>query len=106
MSYLYFTDVERDSYPVCLLVPAIRKDEIRQAYLDPYGVNPADVMVMDLHYDRTKKKTSMADMKEWIISELVPSLENIGTEYIVVADAEYLKALTKAVKVDATLGYV
>jgi DNA polymerase-1 len=106
MSYLFYTETEQESYPVCLLVPTIRKYEIQQAYMDPYGLDPDDVLVMNLRYSQTKKKMSKAEMKEFIVSDLVPTFESMGVECILVADADYLKALTKAVKVDATLGYV
>lgn len=105
MRYAVFSEPEKHRYPVCLLVPNIQKDNIRSAYLTDQGLDPDDVLVIDLHYAQDKKKTPMAEMKEYISSELVPVLEDMGVEYILVADGDYFKALTKASKVDANLGY-
>jgi DNA polymerase-1 len=91
---------------VCFLVPTIRGEEIQKAYIDPYGLDPEDVLVIDLHYARDKKKTPMAEMKAYISEELVPVFTDMAVEHIVVADSDYFKALTKAVKVDVNLGYV
>lgn len=97
---------EQDSYPVCLLVPQIRKDEIVRHYLTDYGITPDDTMVLTLHYAEGKKKTPMAIMREYITSELVPVWEEFGVEYVICADSDYFKALTKAAKAEANLGYV
>src|SRR4051812_24771907 len=105
MRYLYFSKLERQTYPVCLLVPAIRKDEIQKAYLDPYGLDPEDVLVIDLHTSN-QKKTPKSEIVAYIRDELVPSLTDTGVQYILVADSEYFKALTKTSKVDVNLGYV
>lgn len=102
-SLTYF---ERDAYPVCFLVPQIAKDQIKQTYLDPFKLDPQMVVVMDLHQSATKKKTPVAEMKEYITSELVPALTACGVEYIVVNDTEYFKQLTAQPKGEAMLGYV
>lgn len=39
MHYLHYSDTELAEYPIVLLVPVIRRDDIRGAYLTPYGVN-------------------------------------------------------------------
>lgn len=104
MNYLTFS--EQASYPVCFLVPQIRKQEILRYYLTDYGIGPDDAMVLSLHYAEGKKKTPMKEMRDYITSELVPVWEDCKTEYVVCADAEYFKALTKATKVEANLGYV
>lgn len=97
---------ERTTYPVCILVPSIRVSDIKRAYLDPHGVDPNEVLVIDLHYSQETKKTPMAEMREYITQELAPVLADVQAEYVIVADSEYFKALTKANKVDANLGYV
>ena len=55
MNYLVYSNPEKATYPVCILVSAIRKAEIADAYLKT-GINPDDVLVMDLHYSKDKKK--------------------------------------------------
>lgn len=104
MRYAYFSDTELDRYPVCLLVPTIRKDDIRTAYLDPSDLIPDDVLVIDLH--RTGKKTPMSEMRQYITEMLVPTFTDMGVKYVVVTDGEYFKALTKVAKTEANLGYV
>lgn len=106
MNHLYYSSEERERYPVTFLVPSIRKDEIQRAYIEPYAVDKDEILVLDLHYSQTSKKTSMTEMRAYISEVLVPILRDAGTEYVVVADAEYFKALTKAAKTEVHLGYV
>lgn len=106
MRYQTFSATEQPSYPLCFLVPTIRKDDIQKEYIDAFGIPHDDVLVLDLHYSQTKKKTPAAEMKEYITSELVPTLTDMGVKYIAVSDAEYFKILTKVSKVEVNLGYV
>lgn len=106
MYYTIITDTLHANYPITLLVPAIRKDEIKKEYLDPFGIPHDDVMVISLHYNQTKKKTPAKEMKQYVEEELIPALEDINTKYIIVTDGDYFKILTKTQKVDANLGYV
>lgn len=104
MRYAVFTDVEASAYDICILVPSIQKDAIQEAYITPFGINPQDVLSIDLH--TTGKKTPMAEMKQYIVEELVPTLTDLGVQYLLVTDSDYFKALTKASKVEVNLGYV
>lgn len=106
MRYLTFSPHELPSYSVCLLVPTIRKDDIQSAYLESGHLDRDEVLVVDLHYAEGKKKTPMTEMKDYILQELVPVFQDMGTEYILVADGDYFKALTKSTKIEAHLGYV
>lgn len=106
MRYLVFSEPERTSYPICLLVPSINRQEIEKAYIKPHGLDPNDLLVIDLCYSQTQKKTPKADMVAYIEQELKPVLLDMAVEYLMVADAEYFKTLTKAAKVEAHLGYV
>lgn len=106
MRYAYFSDTELTEYPVCLLVPDIRKDEIKRAYLDTSSLDPNHMLVMDLHYAEGKKKTPMAEMRAYITEELAPIFNDMKVQYILCTDGEYFKALTKAAKIEAHLGYV
>ena len=105
MRYLTFGP-EKDNYKICILVPTIEKDNIEREYLTGFGINPDDVLVVSLHQARGKKKTPMAEMKEYITSELVPILNNMGVEYVVIGDADYFKAFTKSAQADRMSGYV
>ena len=106
MRYTTFATPERSSYPIALLVPVTRKDEIQKAYFDPLGLDPSEFAALELHYSQTAKKTPAAEMKAYIREMLVPELERLGSKYVLVADAEYFKILTKTAKVDVHLGYV
>jgi DNA polymerase-1 len=106
MRHLYLTPEEQSRYPVCFLVPTIRQDEIRKTYIDPFPISPEEVLVLDLHYNQTSKKTPMKEMRHYIQEELQPIFNDLQTEYIVVTDSDYFKAFTKVEKTDRYLGYV
>ena len=106
MRHLRFSLAEKSSFPVCLLVSHIRREEIQRAYLDPYALDPEDLLVLDLHYAQDKKKTPTAEIKTYIREELIPTLTDMGVEYILCSDSDYFKALTNVGKVDVNLGYI
>jgi len=105
MQYAVFTEQELSRYPIALLVPIIRKDEIHKAYIEPHGLNPDDIMVLTLHQTPDKKKTPAAEMKAYFSEVLTDVLMDMKTEYLLVADADYFKVLTKCTKAEAQLGY-
>ncbi len=102
----YHTYSQQSSYPLCILSPTIDAKEIQKIYLDPYGVPVDNTLILDLHTAPDKKKTPVKEMKEYVESELVPTLEDMGVKYLLVADSEYFKLLTKQPKTEANLGYV
>ncbi len=106
MNYLTFVSPQPTTYPVVLLVPVIRRDEIEKAYLTSYGLQPQDVVAIELSYSQTKKKTPVAELKAYIEQMLVPAIEQVEAGHVVVADSEYFKALTGVAKVDVNVGYV
>jgi DNA polymerase-1 len=95
---------EQPEYPLCLLVGQIRKDDIRQAYFTDSGVDAEDCMVLDLHL--TGKKTSAAEMKQYITECVQPALDDYRVQYVLCTDSSYFKVLTGVARVDANLGYV
>jgi len=106
MQYLTFTQPERPTYPVVLLVPQIRRKEILETYLEPYGIMDEDMLVVQLHQAPNKKKTPAAEIKDWISQELASMLDDVKAEYVLVTNADYFKVLTKVAKVEPNLGYV
>lgn len=106
MKYMIFSETELSSYPICLLVPQIRKEDIKKAYLDTSSIDPNELLIVDLYQSPVKKKTPMNEMREYIEQELQSVLDDSGVEYIICADAEYFKAFTKLAKTEAYLGYV
>jgi len=103
MNYLVY-NTHVSTYPVCILVSAIHKAEILNAYLKT-GINPDDVLVMDLHH-RTRKKTPVAEIKAYLKEELVPELVRLGVQHVLVTDSDYFKVLAGVAKAEAHLGYV
>jgi DNA polymerase-1 len=106
MRYLYFSAEIGDQYPYCLLVPDIRKQDIEKAYIEPFDIEPREMLVLSLHQSPVSKKTSAAEMKAYITEELAPVLDEFQVKYLLVGDAGYFKTLTKTSKVDPHLGYV
>ena len=104
MNHLVFS--EQPDYPIVFLVPSISKDGILKEYITPFGLPTDDIAVITLHSSQTKKKTPVAEMKEYIESELINVLENLQAKYLLVADTEYFKVLTGTTKADVNLGYV
>lgn len=94
------------SYPVAFLVPVIQRAPIIDAYVKPFALDPESVLVLDLHQSREKKKTPTAEMKEYLETEVIPVLQDLKVEYVLVADVEYFKVLTKQGKGEALLGYM
>lgn len=106
MQYLYFGSEERSTYKICILVNDIRKDDIEKAYIAPYGLNKEDVIVISLYQKPGAKKTSATDQKAYINDDLIPVLNNLQVEYLLVGDGDYFKTIAGVTKVDSVLGYV
>jgi len=62
-------------------------------------------MICDIYLDRTKKKTSAADIREYL-HDLLPNLYDAGIKLLIVTQPEYFKVLTKQTKTDSTIGDV
>jgi DNA polymerase-1 len=106
MRYLTF-DPTRFTFPICILVSQIQRDKLLSAYIDPFaGISEQDVLILDLHQAEGKKKTPVAEIKAYIGEELQQTFDDCKIEYVVVADAEYFKALTGQTKAEANLGYI
>ncbi len=106
MNQLFYSATDLGTYPIVFLVPSISKDAIQKEYLTQFGIPTDDVIVLGLHHSKEKKKTPAAEMKEFVKDELVPVLEEIKPQYLVVADSEYFKILTKLPSAEPNLGYV
>lgn len=102
----YHTFNDGGKYPIAILVPQIRKDEILDAYITPFGVDKQEVLILDLHNAPGKKKTPVSEIKQYIEEELHQVLLDAGVEYIICADSEYFKVLAKQTKAEINLGYV
>lgn len=106
MRYAHYTDETAANYPVAILVPTIRKQEMADTYLRDSQVPERDILILDLHLTPGKKKPVIAEVKQYIEEELVPTLTDMGVEYVFCTQAEYFKTLTGARKIEPNLGYV
>lgn len=103
MRYLTFSNQISPVYPVAVLVPKLESDGIKREYIDPSLLVPEQVIAYELY--QTGKKTSANDMRIYL-SELLPILGDLKTEYLLVGEGEYFKALTGVSKADPYIGYV
>ena len=89
---------------IAILCPTIEYSKIDKHYFNPYlkSLNQ-NILICDLYIDKTKKKTSAKDMKEYL-NDLLPELINIGITLIIVTQPEYFKIITKQSKTDSTIG--
>jgi DNA polymerase-1 len=102
MKYAYFGN-EQSSYKTAILVPVIDKEAILNAYIDPFHINPESIIILTLH--NTGKKTKASERKEYLKS-LLPILQKLEVENLIIADSEYFKILAKTTKADKFVGYV
>lgn len=106
MRYLTFAPEDKQKFPICILTPQIMKNDILAAYITPFGIDPNDVLVLDLHQAEGKKKTPMSEMKAYIEEELLTVLKDCEVQYLVITDSDYFKAFTKETKAEVHLGYI
>lgn len=106
MRWATYAPEDVTTFEVCILVPKIDKQAILDAYLTPAGINPEHVLVLDLHQAEGKKKTPASEIKAYIEQELAEVLNDCQVKYLIVADADYFKILTKQSQAEKNLGYV
>ena len=81
------------------------KDKIETNYVKPIKSVPADNFIaFDLKYENAKK-CSAACAKQYI-NELLPEIENLNINTLLVCDAVYFKYLTKNTTAEAYYGYI
>ena len=103
MRYLTFSQPESTKYKIAILVPQLDYQNILKEYILPFNIDPKEVIAYDLY--KTGKKTPVAIQREYL-DDLVPTLLELGVEYVIVTDSEYFKTLSKESKVEANLGYI
>ena len=101
-------DFGNSSFKLAILIKtsALNQAELQNYYLEPMnqkGIDTSEVCAVSLTYDG--KKPSAAHRKTYL-NTLLPMLGNLGVEYLLCADGEYFKTLTKQTKVEPSLGYV
>lgn len=106
MRYMTFNANPASSYAMCILTPYLQRDEIKKIFLDPYGIDPNQVLLIQAEAEPGKKKPSAKFMKEFINCELQQVLDDFSIQYLICTDVEYFKVLTKQPKAEVHLGYV
>lgn len=95
-----------NSPEIAILCPRIEVGKVSKYYMKPHldKLNE-DVMVCDLYLDKSKKKTSAGQIKEYL-NDLIVNLLDEGITLLIVTHPDYFKVLTKKTKTDATIGDV
>lgn len=101
----HLTYVTKEEYRFCFLVNKIQKQEIEKEYLSLLDAPKEDILILDLFKDPTKKKTSTADMKEYLES-VKEVLQDFDVEYVVICNSDYYKLFSKEAKSDVNIGYI
>lgn len=105
MHHLTFSDKPQPEYPLVFLVQTLKKEDILREYIRPKNLDRDQCLALSVYHAPGKKKTPVAIIKQYIIDELAPMLKDVGAQYVVCADAEYFKVLTKKPTAEPNLGY-
>lgn len=101
----YYRYNESDN-KICILVPEIRIADMEKHYLEKNPeLDKNDILMLSLHQSG-KKKTPVSEIKQYIEEELLSVFKDCGVKYLLCADSEYFKVLTKQSKAEPYLGYV
>ena len=88
----------------CFLTPDKDEDRIYKYYGEHIPFE--ECAFLPLYFDKSKKKTAIKDMKEFISEEVIPFIKEHNCQYLLVCDGEYFKLLAHKPKVEPYLGYV
>ena len=100
---------EADSYKVAVLIKtaSFKKHELERYYVDPLverGLKKEQFIAFDLEYNEMGK-IPVSFITDYL-NQLLPCLNSLGTEHLLVSDSAYFKKLTGVKKVDVHYGYV
>lgn len=101
MSYLIFTPHMQGTYPYVLLTNTLRVNEIEEAF----ATIKQSLLCLSIAQNPVVKPT-VTSLREHFTSEILPTLQEFGAEYLLITDAKYFKALVKVAKVSDTLGFI
>ncbi len=90
---------------IAVLCPKIQKAEIDKHYMPHMSDLNEEIMVCDLYLNRKKKKTPVAELKDYL-NDLLPELKAAGISMLVVTNPDYFKVISKQQKTDAVIGDV
>lgn len=101
---IYLLDLEVSLSKFCFLTPDKNEDLIYKYYGEHIPFE--ECAFLPLYFDKSKKKTAIKDMKEFISEEIIPFIKEHNCQYLLVCDGEYFKLLAHKPKVEPYLGYV
>jgi DNA polymerase-1 len=91
---------------ILIKTSALNEQQMSDAYREPLrelGYDVSGLIGFSLTYD--KKKPSAACRKDYL-AQLLPALVQCKVKYLICADGEYFKTLTKNTKAEPHIGYV
>lgn len=103
MNHLFYSEELMQQYKFIILVQTINEKDIFRHYIEPFGINKDDVLVLDLY--KTGKKTKVSDMKEYC-KDIIEIVDQYSPEYVICGDADYYKLLSGQKSAENYLGYV
>lgn len=97
MRHCIFAQNQENKYKVAVLIKesAFQESKLREHYIKPLmdaGVSQFDCIGFTLKYDN-QKKVKVATITDYL-SKLLPALDSLSVEHLVVCDGEYFKKLT------------
>lgn len=79
---------------------------IQKYYIEPFKIELKDIAYLKLYGDSKQKKLPIGVIKEVIKEELLPAIEDLKAEYLIITDPDYFKVFAKVTKTDPNIGYV
>ena len=102
---LFGSDTSEIKVAILIKSSSLNKVKIRNYYINPLTELRADNFIaFDLFYNN-KNKCPAAEAKEYLI-DLLPEIEGVGADIILVCDPTYFKYLTGNSKTDPHYGYL
>lgn len=105
---MYHITFGNSEYSTALLIKqsGLTEKNLVEHYLEPLkdlSYDTSKLIAFSLTYD--KKKPSAACRKDYL-AQLLPALDQLSVKYLLCADGEYFKTLTKNTKAEPHIGYV
>lgn len=104
MQYQTFDPQTQQTYPVAFLVPKLSEVDMLREYIHEGNLDPKEAIGYELY--TTGKKTPGKVIKAYLEEDLLPVLDDLDVQYLMVSDPDYFKILTGVGKADPYLGYV
>jgi DNA polymerase-1 len=101
---LFGGSVDHVEIAILIKPTAFHQQKMQDAYITPLQVDSKHFIGFDLYYVNNKKPT--AAQRKDCLSGLLPEIDKLGIKYVICADVEYFKTLTKQTKAEPHYGYI